>query len=96
MPITLISALCSHSITLQMQDVIEKDEEQAMMKKYTRPKNSHDNMSNAQHPGQGFMVRGGPWSAMTEDFPSLGGGNTAPIKKQWGPSMLGPKIPSSK
>ena len=79
-----------------MQDVIERDEEEALKKHYTRPKNSCGNLSNQQNSDQGFMVRGGPWSASTEDFPTLGGGNAAPMKKQWGPSMLGPKLPSTK
>ena len=80
-----------------MQDIIEKDEEAALMKQYTRPKNSRSQYSNQQQDDQGFVVRGGPWSASTEDFPSLGGGASVPKKKmQWGPSMLGPKLPSTK
>lgn len=79
-----------------MQDVIERDEKEALMKRYSRPKESDGNHSNRQGSDQGFVVRGGPWSANTEDFPSLGGGETAPKKMQWGPSMLGPKLPGTK
>jgi len=79
-----------------MQDVIEKDEEEAMMKQYMRPKDSRGQNSNQQQDDRGFVVRGGPWSASNEDFPSLGGGAAAPRKMQWGPSMLGPKLPGSK
>ncbi len=79
-----------------MQDVIEKDEEAALMKQYTRPNNSRNNRSNQLIPDLGFVVSGGPWSAGTDDFPTLGGGEAAPKKMQWGPSMLGPKLPSTK
>ena len=79
-----------------MQDVIEKDEEEALRQQYTLPKNSHYNHTNQQHSNQGFVVRGGPWSANSEDFPTLGEGGTAPKKMQWGPSMLGPKLPGTK
>jgi hypothetical protein len=81
-----------------MQDVIEKDEEAALMKQYTRPKGAQGR-GNQQQSDQGFMVRGGPWSAATEDFPSLGEGAATgipPKKMQWGPSMLGPKLPGTK
>lgn len=84
-----------------MQDVIEKDEEQALMKQYTRPNPSRGRYANQQQSDQGFVVRGGPWSAANEDFPSLGAGEAGttappPRKKQWGPSMLGPKLPGTK
>ena len=82
-----------------MQDVTEKDEEAALMKQYTRPKDSRGNYGNQHNSDQGFMVRGGPWSAGSDDFPTLGEGVGAappPKKKQWGPSMLGPKLPGTK
>lgn len=92
-----------------MQDVTEKDEEAALMKHYTRP-NPSKGRGSQQQSEQGFMVLGGPWSAATEDFPSLGegpapsagpgpgagAGGLLPRKKQWGPSMLGPKLPGTK
>lgn len=79
-----------------MQDIIEKDEEEALKKQYSRPKDSGNSQANQQQSNQGFVVRGGPWSASNEDFPSLGGGSIAPKKMQWGPSMLGPKLPGQK
>ncbi len=91
----LSSILFSHCL-LQMQDVIEKDEEEALMKQYTRSRNTRGHHSNQQQDEQGFKVRGGPWSASNDDFPTLGGGPAAPRKMQWGPSMLGPKLPSAK
>ena len=79
-----------------MQDVIEKDEEEALKRQYSRPKEK-GKYGNQQQSGTGFVVQGAPWSAGTEDFPSLGGpGGSAPKKMQWGPSMLGPKLPGSK
>lgn len=88
-----------------MQDVIERDEEEALMKQYTKPKDPRGKQGNQQQSGQGFVVRGGPWSPATEDFPSLGAGGGGgagsvaappPKKMQWGPSMLGPKLPGTK
>lgn len=87
-----------------MQDVSEKDEEEALMKQYTRQKDSRGKYGNQHQSDQGFVVRGGPWSAGTDDFPSLGAGGPGaeggaappPKKMQWGPSMLGPKLPGTK
>lgn len=81
-----------------MQDVLEKDEEVALRRQYSRPKGSRGR-GNQMQSDEGFMVRGGPWSAATEDFPSLGEGAKVaalPKKMQWGPSMLGPKLPGTK
>lgn len=79
-----------------MQDVTERDEEQAMLLKYSRPKEAPGNQM-GQDPPRGFVVRGAPWSA-SDDFPSLGGGVAAPggaggRQARWGPSSHGPNLP---
>ena len=80
---------------IQMQDVIERDEEQALMRQYTRPKASHGGPGG---PGSahGFVVSNAPWSS-SEDFPSLGGGGSVGgaggQRTQWGPSSRGPNLP---
>ena len=71
-----------------MQDVIERDEEQALMRQYTRSKESIGGQS-SKSSDSGFVVRGGPWSSSVEDFPSLGGGPTGNVTggAKWGPSV---------
>lgn len=77
-----------------MQDVIEKQEEKALLDQYTRrsnptekekPKNSHT----------GFVVKEAPWSNPgTEEFPAIGGPAASQKAPTWGPSTLGPKLPN--
>ncbi len=80
--------------TDQMQDVIEKDEEAALMRQYTKStENSSRSVNKGPEPG--FVVSGGPWSTSAEDFPTLGGGLTGnmPGGAKWGPSHRGPNLP---
>lgn len=77
-----------------MQDIIEKDEKEALMRQYMKPKESTYNTSK-KNSEAGFVVRGGPWSSSVEDFPTLGGGpvGSAVGGTKWGPSIRGPNIP---
>ena len=91
-----------------MQDVIEKAEEEALMRQYTLSKGGESRERKSKD-GKGFVVAGAPWSTTsTDDFPTLGGGGgggaarvggggvaSAPKKAQWGPSAFGPKLPRS-
>ena len=93
-----------------MQDVIEKAEEEALMRQYTVSKGTDAREKKSKH-AQGFVVSGAPWStSSTDDFPTLGGGDGgkgrasssggggaggATKKAQWGPSAFGPRLPRS-
>lgn len=92
-----------------MQDVIEKAEEEALMRQYTVSKGA-DTREQKSKQAHGFVVSGAPWStSSTDDFPTLGGGGGAakggastggPVggaakKAQWGPSAFGPRLPRS-
>ena len=93
-----------------MQDVIEKAEEEALMRQYTVSKGA-DSREHKSKQAHGFVVSGAPWStSSTDDFPSLGGGGGrgkggasvggggtggAAKKAQWGPSAFGPRLPRS-
>lgn len=74
-----------------MQDVIEKAEEQELLKHYTVPKQGGSKSSRVQG-ASGYVVSGAPWNAATEEFPAIGA-VMAPKKTQWGPSAWGPKLP---
>ena len=77
-----------------MQDIIEKDEQEALMRQYVHSKDSRAPLPK-QNPNKGYVVTGAPWSSTGEDFPMLSSGGIAPRKAQWGPSALGPKLPRS-
>lgn len=80
--------------TVQMQDVIERDEEAALMRQYTKSKEVSTRSVNKDSES-GFVVSGGPWSTSAEDFPTLGGGATGNAQggAKWGPSLRGPNLP---
>ena len=76
----------------QMQDVIEKAEEQELLKHYTTiPKQGGSKSARVQG-ASGYVVSGAPWNAASEEFPAIGS-VVAPKKTQWGPSAWGPKLP---
>lgn len=81
---------------MQMQDVIERDEEEALMRQYTRQTKESSGSRGRHGSAKGFVVVDAPWSS-SEDFPSLGGsgamGGTGGKKAQWGPSSRGPNLP---
>ena len=94
-----------------MQDIIEKAEEEALMRQYTVNKGPESREQKSKN-NKGYVVSGAPWStSSTDDFPTLGGGKGAgrgpvpvggaggvaipPKKAQWGPSAFGPKLPRS-
>ncbi len=57
-----------------MQDVLEKAEEDALMRQYTVSKGADTREHKSKQP-RGFVVSGAPWStSSTDDFPTLGGG----------------------
>lgn len=78
-----------------MQDIIERDEQEALTRQYTRSKHTEAPTSK-QNAGEGYVITGAPWSNSGEDFPTLTSGGVAPRKPQWGPSALGPKLPRGK
>ena len=94
-----------------MQDVIEKAEEEELMRQYTVSKGTDSREHKSKQP-RGFVVSGAPWStSSTDDFPTLGGGGGGKggastgvggaraggttKKAQWGPSAFGPRLPRS-
>lgn len=78
----------------QMQDVIERAEEEQLRRQYTHNRQDRAGHAHSQS-GRGFVVTGAPWSASSDDFPAIGAA-VAPKKTQWGPSALGPKLPRNK
>ena len=90
---------CHGHNNAQMQDVLERDEEQQLMRQYTRPQAVSGNQSRSST-STGFVVRDAPWSGPSaEEFPTLGAKKdevTPPVqtappvatqKSSWGPTQ---------
>ena len=82
-----------------MQDVIDKQEEEAWISQYTRNPSREDARDRSEG-SKGFSVKGAPWSGETkEEFPAINNGPSIPPPAfqtpLWGPSSSGPKLPKA-
>lgn len=79
-----------------MQDVIEKQEEEAWISQYTRSTSRDEREERSST--KGFTVMGAPWSGpeSKEEFPAINSTSSSlsAVKTPlWGPSTSGPKLP---